>query len=290
MRSGVQSEYGTLAAVLLYRPGPEVGWHPDPASILHLRPIDHAALVREFDGLFALYASLGVEVATVDPAPLDGDRHYLFNMMYCRDLLFMTPAGAIMAGMASPVREREPAYAGRTLSAHGIPVLGTVSGAGRFEGADALWITDRLVAVGVGNRTNLAGFEQVRDLLQPQGVACVPLPSYQRLTQHLLGTVQLVDRDLALVRTGLADPAAVRFLTEHGYRIVPLPESAEVRNRQAMNVVTVAPRTVIMPAGCPETREIYRAAGLAVAGEPAITQLTAGAGGLACATGILARR
>jgi hypothetical protein len=44
-----------------------------------------------------------------------------------------------------------------------------------------------------------------------------------------------------------------------------------------------------MPAGCPETRRTFEDAGIEVAGEIRITELLQGAGGLACATGILAR-
>lgn len=45
-----------------------------------------------------------------------------------------------------------------------------------------------------------------------------------------------------------------------------------------------------MAAGCPETKQIYRNAGIEVVAELPILQLINGAGGLACATGILARK
>jgi N-dimethylarginine dimethylaminohydrolase len=91
------------------------------------------------------------------------------------------------------------------------------------------------------------------------------------------------------VRHGIADAAVTRFLRECGYTVVDIPENGEVRERQAMNIVTVAPRTVVMTAGCPATRELYRQAGLTVAAEREISQLMHGAGGLACATGVVAR-
>jgi arginine deiminase len=56
-----------------------------------------------------------------------------------------------------------------------------------------------------------------------------------------------------------------------------------------MNVVTVAPRRVIMAAGCPGLKRLYEKAGLRVAAEVKISQLINGAGGIACATGILSR-
>lgn len=287
---GVCSEFQRLRSVLLHRPGPEIGNHPDPAAIQHLRPIDHATMEREFDTLIEAYVALGIQVRLIDPTPIGSDHAYLYNMMYCRDLLFMTPQGAIISRMANDTRKEEVAYAERTLSANGIPILGRVSAPGTFEGADALWINERLVAVGVGNRTDMHAFDQLRSLLARIDVAAVAVPSVQTKTQHLLGSVQIVDGDLALVRHEIVDTRVEPFLKEHGFRVVPVPENHEVRSRQAMNIVTTAPGTIVMAAGCPETRTLYEKAGLTVAAEIAIDQLINGAGGLACATGILARK
>jgi N-dimethylarginine dimethylaminohydrolase len=289
MRYGVNSEYGRLATVLLYKPGPEIGNNPDPAAIQQLQPIDPAAISAEFESIFQTFGQLRVEITRIDPSPMSQDRNYLYNMMYCRDLLFMTPLGAILGNMANSVRSEEVLYARRTLEMLGIPVLHTVSGEGRFEGADALWVHDRLVAVGVGNRTNSEGFRQVEAVLGQQGVATVPLPSRQTTTQHLLGSLQIVDRDLAFVRHEIVAREVVDFLEEQRFTLIRIPENREVTSRQAMNIVTIAPRTIIMTAGCPETRRLYLEAGLGIATELEIPQLINGAGGLACATGIVAR-
>lgn len=287
-RFGVNSEYGRLSAVLLHQPGAEIANHPDPAAIQQLRPLDAGLLATEGAAVRETFASRGVTVTLLDPAPLSADRSYRYNLMFCRDLFFMTPKGAILASMANETRRGEVAYAARALERLGVPLLQTVN-EGRFEGADALWITPRLVAIGVGNRTDRAAFARIRAVLAAQGVDCVALPSTQQATQHLLGSLQLVDRDLALVRSGIAAPEVTAFLAEQGYRVVAIPENSEVTGRQAMNIVTLAPRQIIMTAGCPETRQLYVAAGLNVVAEVAISQLISAAGGLACATGILSR-
>jgi N-dimethylarginine dimethylaminohydrolase len=245
--------------------------------------------MQEFSAAIAAFEALGIKVTLIDPTPLDSDPWHRYNMMYCRDLFFMTPHGAIIASMANDVRVKEPRYAAHSLKTLGIPLLHTVSGEGRFEGADALWLNDKLVVVGVGNRTNCEGYEQIRVVLGQQGVECVALPSTQATTQHLLGSVQIVDRDLALVRHGIISTDVINFLEEQGFAVVKIPENREVRIRQAMNIVTVVPRTIFMSAGCPETKLLYQEAGLKIAAELELTQLINGAGGLACATGILAR-
>jgi N-dimethylarginine dimethylaminohydrolase len=289
MTGGGSSEYAPLSAVLLYRPGRDIGNHHNPASILHLAPIDHPALMREFDAVIAVYERLGIRVIMIDDTPLSGDRDYHWNMMYCRDLFFMTPQGAIIARMANDVRREEPQYAARALAGLDIPILHAVSAPGCFEGADALWLRDDTLLVGVGNRTNRDGFAQIAGALEPRGISCIAVPSHQTRTQHLLGSMQIVDRDLALVRTGIADPQVVAVLEQFGFTPVAVPEHPEVTGRQAMNIVTVAPGSIIMTADCPVTRELYRSAGLSIVAEPDITQLMNGAGGLACATGIVVR-
>jgi N-dimethylarginine dimethylaminohydrolase len=288
--SGVASEFGTLTAVLLHRPGPAIANYPDPVAIQHLAPIDYEGLMREYDAIIATFSGLGVAVHLVDGTPLSDDPWYRYNLMYCRDLLFMTPGGAILGRMANDTRREEPRYAARALAAAGIPVLAEIEGAGTFEGADALWLRPDLVLVGVGHRTNQEGYTQVARVLTAQGVACLAVPSYQTRTQHLLGTVQIVDRDLALVREEITDAAVSRVLTSQGVQVVTVPEHPEVVTRQAMNIVTVAPRTILMTAGCPATRARYAQAGLTIAAELELNQLLRGAGGLACASGILARR
>jgi N-dimethylarginine dimethylaminohydrolase len=210
-------------------------------------------------------------------------------MMYCRDLLFMTPQGAIISSMHADVRKEEVKYAERMLARNNIPVLHTISGSGRFEGADALWVNENSVLVGVGNRSNEEAFEQIKNILQKMNVSCVSLPSYQTKTQHLLGTVQIVDKDMVLIRYEITDKNVIHFFEERNFKVVKVPENIEVTTKQAMNIVTVSARNIIMTAGCPLTKKIFEDAGLKIAAELDFAQLINGAGGLACATGIVGR-
>ena len=284
-----RSETAPLRAVLLHSPGPEVSAVKDPAEALYERPIDHARLAEEFAGISRMYAGLGIEVLGMKPAPGPADDpRSLLNLMYARDLFFMTPRGAVLSRMALPVRRGEIVYARAALESAGVPILCAIEAPATFEGADALWVREDLVAVGVGKRTNAEGFAQLQKALAGDGVRCVALPPPAR-TQHLLGGVQLVGEGRVLVRPGIAEPAVAAFLRERGLVIVEVPEGDEVRSRQAMNVVVTGPGEVVMPAGCPRTRRLYEGAGLRVVGETGIAELVKGGGGLACATGIVRR-
>jgi N-dimethylarginine dimethylaminohydrolase len=281
-------EFSPLRSVLLHKPGPEVGAVEHPAEVLYERAISYPLLEEEYRRLAETFAGLGVAVHWIRPLLVEGeDARLLYNLMYARDLFFMTPAGAVMSRMASPIRRGEVPHARQALERIGAPVVGAIQGGATFEGADALWVTEQLVAVAVGNRTNHEGFAQLREILSAAGVDCVALPPAQR-TQHLLGAVQFVDRRRALVRPAIAPAPAIALLQDRGFDIIRVPESAEVRERQAMNIVALAPGKILMPSDCPATKELYAAAGLAITEAPA-NQLAHGGGGLACAAGILQR-
>ncbi|NVN98077.1 MAG: hypothetical protein HXX17_02060 [Geobacteraceae bacterium] len=285
---GLDSEYQKLSSVLLYKPSATIANHPAPAKIQHFAAINHEKLTDELHVLIERFSASEVDVTLIEQ-PVEPDDPANYNMMFCRDLLFMTPQGAILASMANSIRRGEVIHAEKALARAGIPLLHRISGNGRFEGADALWINERLVAVGVGNRTNSEAFGQIRKVLALQGVKAVLLASTQNRTQHLLGSLQIVDRDLALVREEIISAEVMEFLANQGFRVVPIPENPEIRSRQAMNIVTIAPSKIFMTAGCPQTKTLYEKAGIEVAAELHISQLINGAGGLACATGTLAR-
>lgn len=286
---GLNTEYSKLSSVMLYKPGIEINNFPEPTKIEHLRQINHAAISTEFDTVIKTFEAFGVKVIQINSTPLSDDSWYLYNMMYCRDLLFMTPEGAIIGNMANSSRKDEVLYAEQTLKNNDIPILRIISEDGRFEGADALWVNKKLVVVGIGNRTNREAYKQIKHQLAKMNVDCVALPSYQTKTQHILGTVQFVDYNLVLVRHEITDKEVIRFLTEQHFTIVNIPENPEVRTKQAMNIVTLSPRNIIMTADCPKTKELITNAGINIAAELDLTQLINGAGGLACATGIIAR-
>lgn len=285
------SEYQPLLEVVLGRPGAL----PDlPADTLqHLRPVDPVRLDEQVQALADCFRRLGVTVHELRPdtasdgrSPAPGvDRA---NLVFARDLFVPTPGGVVISRMGSEIRAGETRHAARLLADLHVPILATVHGTATLEGADVLWVRPDTVLVGVGNRTDEAGAAQLAACLGVMGVSTVRVP-LPRQVQHLLGLVQIVDRDLAVVRDGLLAPEVLATLTGFGLRLVPVPESEEVTAGQGMNVVCVAPRTVVMPAGAPGVRERLRAGGIDVAAEVEIGELCAAAGGIGCATGILAR-
>lgn len=285
----IGSEYKSLKAVLLYRPGPFIENIDIPRKVLHLRRISYSVLTREYAEMINTYKKLKIKAYFINVEIKNDGNHGLFNLMFVRDLFLMTPSGAIISKMFSEVRRPEEGYARMALSGMGVRIRKIIRDGATFEGADALWLNDKLMVVGVGKRTNAKGFREIKEELKKDNIECLSVPAPQG-TLHLLGALQFVDSALALVRVGLVDPGIVNLLKQNKIKIISIPENAEVMKKQAMNFVAIAPRKIVMPADCPKTRKIYERFGIKIAAEVKITQLVNGGGGLACATGILARR
>ncbi|MFA6130315.1 MAG: arginine deiminase family protein [Candidatus Omnitrophota bacterium] len=285
----MNSEYRPLKSVLLSMPVPEIKNIDEPGKILYTKIIDYDILKREFGELVKAYKKFKIEVNFINTNRIAStDQRYKFNLMFARDLFFMTPRGAILSRMFSEVRRDEVKYAQRALKNKKISIIKPIQDIATFEGADALWVNEESVLVGVGRRTNLKGFLEIKNTLSRQGVQCVPVPAPGGVL-HLLGALQFVDSDTALVRTELADPKIIGLLKRFKIRTIAIPENREVKTKYAMNFVTVAPKRIIMSAGCPHTKKIYQDSGIKIAAEVPATQLANAAGGIACATGVLSR-
>lgn len=283
----VDSEYKQLKAILLYQPNSRIGAVDNPKDVLHTKKIDYPAIKDEHEQIIKLYKKLKIKVYFVD-FPRDTTDRCSLNLIYTRDLIFMTKTGAIISKMAKRVRKDETKYVKKTLRKINIPVIKTISGKGTFEGADALWVSNKLIMVGVGNRTNREGFLQLKEALKVQGVQCIAVPA-ARHTVHLLGAIQIIGPNAAFVRAELLDKEAFAVLKKHGMRIFKIPENNEVQEKQAMNFVVISAGKIIMPRDCPQTKKIYKKYKLKIAASVKINQLINGGGGLSCATAIIKR-
>lgn len=285
---GADSEWQRLRSVVLS--APDLHWRPpsDWNAVQYLRPVDFASMRAELDALAHTFFELDVDVTWV-PGPHATRRGTpLYNSVFARDQFFITPQGAIVARMASIPRAGEERLISAALTTAGIPILHTISGAAHFEGADALWLRPDLVVIGVGNRTNLVAAEEIAGILDRQAVATMTIPM-PRAVQHLLGLLQLVGPDCALVRTDHAPPQLLDLLRSGGITIVPVADTSEIVEGQALNVVVLAERTVLMLPNRPQTRRQLIKCGIEPVESAPCPQLLCAAGGLGCAAGILLR-
>lgn len=279
---GVSAEWAPLRAVLLHRPGDEIREQADPDGAQMLASLDLARAQEQHDALAQVYRDLGVTVHYVDPPGRPTP-----NLMFVADLMFMTPEGAILARPASTVRAGEERLVARRLADLGIPLLRALRGHGTFEGADAAWIGPRQVVLATGLRTNAEGARQVTALLTEMGVEVIAagLPFG---TMHLMGQLRLVGPDQAVVWPGRVPFAVVEALRARGFRVLLIPDENEARRGMALNLVSLAPYRVLMPAGNPVTQAFLERAGITCE-TVAVDELVKAAGAIGCLTGVLHR-
>jgi arginine deiminase len=279
---GIDSEWRPLKAVLLHRPGDELLASVDPDAVQMLDVVDVPKAQAEHDALAEAFRENGVAVHYVDPA---GPARP--NQMFCADLVFLTPEGAVLARPASTVRAGEERQVARRLAEIGIPIVKYLQGSGTFEGADAMWLSSRTVVIGHGLRTNRDGAEQVAASLAAMGVGSL-IVDMPYGTMHLMGMMRFADRNLAVAWPRRTPHALVRALQSEGYEVAFLPEASDHEMNRAMNFVTLGPRKILLEAGYDAMQRFYESLGITCVTVEA-QELVKAAGGFGCLTGILTR-
>jgi N-dimethylarginine dimethylaminohydrolase len=195
------NEYGRLEQVMLcepeivYRSADDV--ERDWRALNYIARPDRGRALDQFAAFEAIVQSSGAKIHH-----LADDPGLTLDAVYVRDASIVTPRGVMLCHMGKPAREQEPVAHGRSLTASGLSVVGSIAPPGRIEGGDVVWFDRRTVAVGRGYRTNGEGISQFRDRLGPEvEVVVVPLPHYRGPSDvfHLMSMISPVDRDLAVV-------------------------------------------------------------------------------------------
>ncbi len=280
---GASSECGKLHAVLLKRPGPELDAIDDYDSAQMRAGLDPALARAQHDALARTYEAHGVAVHRVETGRLDKPNAY-----FCRDLMLMTPQGAIVARPASTVRAGEERYVTEALGRLGVPILLTVHGAGTFEGADVAWVNKDLCFLAEGLRTNRTGGDQVERMLREIGTKEVVRVQLPYGAMHLDGLVNFLDRNLAAIWPRRTPYVLWRTLREYGFSFIEVEDEEEAQGCLPLNFVALAPGKIVMPRGGDRLRARYEQAGVECI-EVDVSELIKGGGGIHCMTAILRR-
>ena len=280
---GVASECGRLHAVMLRRPGPELDEIADFDAVQMRSDLVPDLARAQHDALADAYRAHGVEVYCVERGRPDKP-----NSIFVRDLMLMTPEGAIVSRPASTVRAGEERLVADALARIGVPILMSVHGRGTFEGADVIWVDRELCFLAEGLRTNAEGADQVERILREIGVRDVVRIGLPYGAMHLDGLVNILDRDLAVVWPRRTPYKVVRTLQERGFRLIAVEDEREAQECLPMNFVALAPGVVLVPAAGHSMRAAYEAAGV-TCHTVDVSELIKAGGGIHCMTGFLKR-
>ena len=279
---GINSEWASLKAVLMHRPGNEIEniKNPNEAQMLETPVLDK--LQKQYDDIAETYRKSNVSVSYVEPSQIPPP-----NLIYVADLLFMTTEGAILARPASTVRAGEERYIARRLAEMGIPIVLSIRGTGTFEGADAAWLNPDCIMVGTGLRTNREGAAQIAKLFEQMAIEVIVV-NLRPGAMHLMGSLRFSDENIAICWPSMIPDGAIEALQERGYEVLLAPDERELRSGMALNYVSLGPRSILMVAGNPVTQAFYEAAGIKCQ-TVEIGEIMKAAGGIGCSTGILER-
>ncbi len=285
MPFGCQSEIGEIKHLLLKHP--QQAFIND-ANIFHQWEALNYFGAPDFEKALQEYEQFVNLLRQHIPAIsfLPSSDHTGLDSIYVHDPLLVTNKGAILCNMGKALRRGEPAAIGDFLHELGVPILGAITGEGRLEGGDVVWIDERTLAVGRGYRTNDEGIRQLRELTADlvDEVVVVPLPHWQGPNDvlHLMSLISPIDYDLALVYSKLLPVPFREWLLARGIKLLEVADSEY--DSMGCNVLAVAPRKCIMLAGNPRTKALLANEGVEVWEYEGEEISRKGAGGPTCLT------
>jgi len=258
--------------------------HGDFAGAAWREP-DPAALARQHQAFVELLDRLGPSVEVADA--LDGQ----VDSVYMHDPVLVTGRGAIPLRMAKPARQAEPAAMATELERLGVPVLGTLAEPAYADGGDRFWLDDATMAIGLGYRTNLAGVEAVRRLVEPEGVTVeaydMPHDQGPGFVLHLQSFLSGIAEDLCVVYEPLAPVRLLQDLRARGFDWIAISHDDYLA--MGCNVLAVRPGVVVMVDGVPGVRRALEARGVEVHVYDGSELSLKGDGGPTCLTAPLLR-
>ena len=283
------NEYGRIQKLAMRRPEQamvsqekiDAEWRP---LNYHTRP-GYDRAVREHHHFADIIRGVGAEVIYLPAAD-----SLTMDSLYVRDAATVCAKGVILCNMGKPARSAEPGVHGEALKQAGIPIAGAITGEGKVEGGDIIWLDQRHVGIARGYRTNDEGIRQFKEIVgSGVHVEVAVLPHYKGPSDvfHLMSIISPLDKDLQLVYSPLMPVTFREWLLDHGHKFVEVPE-AEFPS-MGCNVLAIAPREVVMVEGNPETKRRMEAAGCKVHVIEAAAISVPGEGGPTCLTRPLLR-
>lgn len=279
---GVSSEVEKLKACLMRRPGKEVENFKASEMRFTDEPLDVELMRKQHDNVADIYRSMGAKVYYVEEQREDRP-----NAVYCRDLMFMTPEGAIITRPGMATRRGEERYIAQALAKIGVPIVRTINGEGIFEGANAMWVDRHTCVLSTGIRCNQSGYDQVAEELRRQGVTNIIPMQLPYSNIHIDGIMNTVSNDLVMAHVSQVPYDVLDALKRKGYKILEIPSQTEAR-AFSCNFVALEPGHLLMAEGYPRTRELLDQNNVKITTVD-VSEIMKGRGSLHCMTAYLKR-
>ena len=247
-------------------------------------------------GLMDTYRSLGIEVETFTYPETPRSAYGPLRRAVSAGVGFVINGGAIIAREAPPYWRGRSRYVTEYLVSLGCPILYTIHGKGVGEVGAFTRMADDFIVAMLSTDCNQEGLEQIRPVLERSGyhiwAGRSPGALYDFHPEHP-GWIHAdmwvapLDVDVALIYPPWCDFETIRYLKSIGYTLVEAGR-AEQESVVPINMITVEPRKVIMPAGAPVTKGRLEEVGVEVI-EIDYDEVIKYGGGIRCTTMQLVR-
>lgn len=205
-------------------------------SFLDRSPINYNQAVRQHEQYCALLRDCGL----LQVVELSVNRSYP-DSTFIEDTAVVVDELAVMASMGVESRRGEVRNVESVLASY--RDISHIQLPATLEGGDVLRIEKRTF-VGISPRTNIAGFESIKEILEPFGYEVIPVAVNGCL--HLKSACIAVDD-----RTLLVNPRWLDLQPLSDFRIIPVPEDEPA----AVNSLRIN-NTICMHSGFPKTAEL----------------------------------
>jgi dimethylargininase len=225
---------------LVRRPSPRLA----AGLVTHIerQPVDIDLATRQWEGYVAALHDAGwttVEVAPIEDCP-DG--------VFVEDTVVMYGDRAVVTRPGADERKPETVAVASLLGDLGYDAV-SIEAPGTLDGGDVLK-HDGTVWVGLGGRTNQAGFDQLAAFLEPYGARVVAVPV--RKVLHLKSAVTALPDGTVIGYTPLVDDESV------WESFLPVPEES------GAHVVLLGEGAVLMSSDAPLSQALFEERGLDV--------------------------
>lgn len=293
---GVNNDVGQIKKILMKRPGKEMEminehdcvYKEEYSSWVHKegrgywvsedKSLPNIPLMQQqHDNLANILREEGAEVIYLESADT------LSKSVNVRDVLTVTPGGAVLSNMGPVMRKSEIRYALKTLGEIGMPIAGCIIGDGLFEGGSFAILNNKLAVAGLSKRGNQEGINQLKSILAIQGMDLITIP----LVGHSLHTDSafvMVDYDKALIKSYRLPYYFLEELERLGIKGI----EAAPGERWAINCLAVKPGKVIMAQESVRTIERLQKEGVDVIPID-YSEIQKNGGGIHCSTNPLSR-
>ena len=277
----VNNAYGTLKKVLLC---PIDNYQIMPINFVAKKwmaeghQMDYELCKKQHEALQKAYRDNGVEVELMEP------KEGLVYEVFARDFGICLKEGYVLGHFKEPCRQGETPEYEKKLAELDVPCIARCT-SGCFEGGDFCFLDENTLLHGVIDRTDMAGFNSVKEQLDSLGYDVIPVPVARKYL-HIDVCINIIAKNTVIICPDILPEGVVARFERRGFNMIKItPE--EVMQYSA-NIQSLGNGKVISSTTNTKVNQIMRDLGLEVI-EVDISEIVKGGGGIHCMTFPLVR-